>query len=305
MFGTIFGFVGTSVTIVYPLHQSYNCIKQEKHGLLKNWLIYWIVFGLFTQILSCTIPSFLLSILPFSGFVKLYLQCWLALPLIDLDRSFWGSGNPTIDRFFSGNAVKNVKGGDITKLNGSIIIWNIYILPFLEDFDHHLNNLDCVTLKLKLLVINVYNLIKSRWIKVSSDDTSPQESNFWKALLVTIKDTNNSAVEQTSQNNPQTVDEDHGSKTSFIPSLLSTVGLTYYSSEDGKKEVNISRTGFLLKSFVSVLPIVVNGREPRSAEGAEDFDIVSKEDFHEAERVSTEEGWFKSFTFTGEKNKNE
>lgn len=304
MFGTIFGFIGTSVTVVYPLHQSYNCIKQGKQELLKNWLIYWIVFGLFTQILSCTVPSFLLSILPFSGFIKLYLQCWLALPLIDLDRSFWGSGNPTIDHFFSGNAIKNVKGGDVKKLNGSILIWNIYILPFLEEFDHHLNNLDCVSLKLKLLVINVYKLIVSRWFKASNDSAEPLEPNFWKALLITIKETD-IAVEQKSQNNSQTTHEDSTAKASFIPSLLSTVGLTYYSGEDGKKEMNISRTGFLLKSFVSVLPIVVNGKESSSAEVAEDFDIVSKEDAREVERIAAEERWFKSFSFTGEKNKNE
>lgn len=64
--------------VAYPLFMSIQALESEKVDEDKQWLTYWLIFGLFS-IVDLTF-GFVFSLIPFYYFLKLMFLIWLAHP---------------------------------------------------------------------------------------------------------------------------------------------------------------------------------------------------------------------------------
>ena len=64
--------------VAYPCFQSFLALETEGEEDDKQWLTYWVVFGLFS--ITDQFAGFILTIIPFYFFMKLLFLVWLMHP---------------------------------------------------------------------------------------------------------------------------------------------------------------------------------------------------------------------------------
>ena len=62
----------------YPCYKSFEALETEGEEDDKQWLTYWVVFGLFS--ITDQFAGFILTIIPFYFFMKLLFLVWLMHP---------------------------------------------------------------------------------------------------------------------------------------------------------------------------------------------------------------------------------
>src|SRR6185312_13955910 len=78
----VFG-VGQSILtniigVAYPAFMSFHALESDGADDDKQWLTYWVVFGLFT--ITDTMAGFLLSLIPFYYVLKVTMLIWMFHP---------------------------------------------------------------------------------------------------------------------------------------------------------------------------------------------------------------------------------
>ena len=95
-------YITTAIAVAYPCFMSFLALESEGADDDKQWLTYWVVFGLF-NILD-HFAGFILTLIPFYYFLKLLFMIWLFHPA----------------------------------LQGATTIYNIYILPTMKQYEKHI-----------------------------------------------------------------------------------------------------------------------------------------------------------------------
>ena len=78
MFGIGDSYITTAIAVAYPCFASFLALESEGADDDKQWLTYWVVFGLF-NILD-QFAGFILTFIPFYYFLKLIFMVWLFHP---------------------------------------------------------------------------------------------------------------------------------------------------------------------------------------------------------------------------------
>lgn len=95
-------YITTAIAVAYPCFMSFLALESEGADDDKQWLTYWVVFGLF-NILD-QFAGFILHLVPFYYFLKLLFMVWLFHP----------------------------------SLQGATTVYNIYILPTMKEYEKHI-----------------------------------------------------------------------------------------------------------------------------------------------------------------------
>jgi receptor expression-enhancing protein 5/6 len=78
VFGVLESFLTNLIGVAYPLFMSLYALENEKTDDDKQWLTYWVIFGIFSLI-DLTV-GFLWNLIPFYYILKLAFFIWLAHP---------------------------------------------------------------------------------------------------------------------------------------------------------------------------------------------------------------------------------
>ena len=92
-------YITTAIAVAYPCFMSFLALESKGSDDDKQWLTYWVVFGLF-NILD-HFAGFILTLIPFYYFLKLLFMVWLFHP----------------------------------QLQGATTVYNMYILPTMKDYE--------------------------------------------------------------------------------------------------------------------------------------------------------------------------
>ena len=95
-------YITTAIAVAYPCFMSFLALESEGADDDKQWLTYWVVFGLF-NILD-HFAGFILTLIPFYYFLKLIFMVWLFHPATQ----------------------------------GATTVYNIYILPTMKQYEKHI-----------------------------------------------------------------------------------------------------------------------------------------------------------------------
>uniref|UniRef100_T1H073 Receptor expression-enhancing protein n=1 Tax=Megaselia scalaris TaxID=36166 RepID=T1H073_MEGSC len=76
------------IGILYPAYGSYRALKYSKYDEIKQWLIYWVVFAVFT--FFETVTDFAVPWFPFYREIKLLIILWLVSPGTDGSSVLYG-----------------------------------------------------------------------------------------------------------------------------------------------------------------------------------------------------------------------
>ena len=76
MFGIGGSYITCAIAVAYPAFRSFLALESDGTEDDKQWLMYWVVFGLF-NILDHFV-GFILVFIPFYYFLKLVFLVWLA-----------------------------------------------------------------------------------------------------------------------------------------------------------------------------------------------------------------------------------
>ena len=102
MLGIGDSYITTAIAVAYPCFMSFLALESEGVDDDKQWLTYWVVFGLF-NILD-HFAGFILTFIPFYYFLKLIFMVWLFHPAT----------------------------------TGATVIYNVYILPNMKQYEKHI-----------------------------------------------------------------------------------------------------------------------------------------------------------------------
>ena len=102
MFGIGDQYITTAIAVAYPCFASFLALESDGDDDDKQWLTYWVVFGLF-NILD-QFAGFILTLIPFYYFLKLIFMIWLFHPAT----------------------------------TGATFIYNNYILPNMKQYEKHI-----------------------------------------------------------------------------------------------------------------------------------------------------------------------
>ena len=92
--------------VAYPCFMSFLALESTKEDDDKQWLTYWVVFGIFNFVDH--FAGFILSLVPFYFFLKLVFLVWLFHP----------------------------------SSQGATTIYNIYILPNMQQYEKHIKKVE-------------------------------------------------------------------------------------------------------------------------------------------------------------------
>ena len=95
-------YITTAIAVAYPCFMSFLALESEGAADDKQWLTYWVVFGLF-NILD-HFAGFILTLIPFYYFLKLLFMVYLFHP----------------------------------QLQGATTVYNTYILPTMKQYEKHI-----------------------------------------------------------------------------------------------------------------------------------------------------------------------
>ena len=95
-------YITTAIAVAYPCFMSFLALESEGADDDKQWLTYWVVFGLF-NILD-HFAGFILTLIPFYYFLKLIFMVWLFHPATC----------------------------------GATTVYNYYILPSMKQYEKHI-----------------------------------------------------------------------------------------------------------------------------------------------------------------------
>ena len=95
-------YITTAIAVAYPCFMSFLALESEGADDDKQWLTYWVVFGLF-NILD-HFAGFILTLIPFYYFLKLIFMVWLFHPATC----------------------------------GATFVYNMYILPNMKQYEKHI-----------------------------------------------------------------------------------------------------------------------------------------------------------------------
>lgn len=273
MFGILFTLAQLSISIVYPLHESYKSIIRAKDNSedITKWLIYWIVLALMINFENFVHP--VTRYIPFIGLIKIYLSTWLVFPVLDrldykLHKSKMGG-----------------KGDD--KVNGAIMLWEFYMIPLLANFDTKFTNFFTFNgANLKKVAVKVYNLVIDSAFKGnpklkvfgSTEPRQDSEDSFVGSVYVILKESTFLSMPKSVETNPE------------LPSELNG-------------PVTPNKNLALLKSLVSLFPIRSDPKEASQTaskssllDSNEEFDVVEDKDLipeNDSDGSVTSTGWFR------------
>ena len=92
--------------VAYPCFMSFLALESKGSDDDKQWLTYWVVFGIFNIIDQ--FAGFILTFIPFYFFLKLCFLVWLFHPITQ----------------------------------GATVIYNAYILPNMQQYEKHIEKLE-------------------------------------------------------------------------------------------------------------------------------------------------------------------
>ncbi|KAG7828144.1 hypothetical protein KL920_003871 [Ogataea angusta] len=126
MFGVLFAVIGVWVSYLYPLAESFKLltnVDQSRQPIVlppqsqfQRWFVYWLVLAVCTLVISNRVVSTVLSFVPFSSLLILYLRIWLVFPLVSVDSSG-------------------------TSVTGSYILYHHYLKNWLVVLNHYIGDL--------------------------------------------------------------------------------------------------------------------------------------------------------------------
>ncbi|KAG7878526.1 hypothetical protein KL906_004031 [Ogataea polymorpha] len=126
MFGVLFAAIGVWVSYLYPLAESFKLltnVDQSRQPVVlppqsqfQRWFVYWLVLAVCTLVISNRLVRTVLSFVPFSSLVTLYLRIWLVFPLVSVDSSG-------------------------TSVTGSYILYHHYLKNWLVVLNHYVGDL--------------------------------------------------------------------------------------------------------------------------------------------------------------------
>ncbi|ODV95055.1 hypothetical protein PACTADRAFT_3937 [Pachysolen tannophilus NRRL Y-2460] len=280
MFDLLFDFVTFTISIVYPLHQSYKAIQllsNSNHNSigiasyqtnkvnknLTNWLIYWIILNLLITLHNYF--DWILRLIPFWKFFKIYLLTWLVFPMLDKrdykfkeeSKSLFASLSADSRDGYDTDGVDNQY-----KINGAIVIWEFYVIPLLLEFDSKLTEfINLNTSSIKRVSIKLYNLIIDSFFEgkgnlkifgsgdevLNNQDDNIMNKSFMESVYFIFKETKILA----SNNNGEALNvSDENKATELSGKNLKNASET---SNFWAKNIN-EKNMTLLKSLMSILP---------------------------------------------------
>ena len=92
--------------VAYPCFMSFLALESKGADDDKQWLTYWVVFGIFNIIDQ--FAGFILTFIPFYFFLKLIFLVWLFHPIS----------------------------------NGATVVYNAYILPNMKQYEKHIQAIE-------------------------------------------------------------------------------------------------------------------------------------------------------------------
>ncbi|ESW98256.1 hypothetical protein KL918_004000 [Ogataea parapolymorpha] len=126
MFGVLLAAIGVWVSYLYPLAESFKLltnVDQSRQPIVlppqsqfQRWFVYWLVLAVCTLVISNRVVRTVLSFVPFSSLVTLYLRIWLVFPLVSVDSSG-------------------------TSVTGSYILYHHYLKNWLVVLNHYVGDL--------------------------------------------------------------------------------------------------------------------------------------------------------------------
>lgn len=140
------------LSIIYPLHKTTNQLVSlqifhdnkislltdtiplsvEKVEELQELITYWIVLSIWLFIKQLSIVSFIIKLIPFSSLLCLYIQIWLAFPIIPIQSlQTKVSGSFLIYYYYFGNNMGNFNNLKI-KLFSTVGYFGEYICQFIN-----------------------------------------------------------------------------------------------------------------------------------------------------------------------------